>query len=213
LTEAFAIAIGYLLGSIPFGYLAGRLNGVDLRTVGSGNTGAANVFRNVGRGWGIAVAALDIGKGAGAALIAKALTDAPWPILAGGAAVVGAIFPVWLRFRGGKGVAVGAGVILGLMPLVSLALVPLWFGIVLITRYTSLASIACAAAFTPLAWAFGLDWQYVALAGAMSALVLYRHRANMARLIAGREARIELRGRRARAARGPAGAPPPRPPA
>jgi len=213
LTQTLAIVIGYLLGSIPFGYLAGRMNGVDLRTVGSGNVGAANVFRNLGRGWGIAVAVLDIAKGAAAALIATALTDQPWPILAGGAAVVGAIFPVWLRFRGGKGVAVGAGVILGLMPLVSLALVPLWFVIVLTTRYTSLASIACAAAFTPLAWAFGMDWQYIVLAGAMSALVLYRHRGNMVRLVQGREARIELRGRRARAARGPAGAPPPRPPA
>jgi len=104
-----AIVIAYLLGSIPFAYLAGRARGIDLRTVGSGNLGAANVFRTLGRGTGIAVMAADIGKGAAAVLIARALTGAPWPAVAAGAAMAGHIFPVWLRFKGGKGVAVGGG--------------------------------------------------------------------------------------------------------
>ena len=102
-----AIVIAYLLGSIPFAYLAGRARGIDLRKVGSGNLGAANVFRTLGRRMGIAVMAADIGKGAAAVLIAKALTDDPWPAVAAGAAMAGHVFPVWLRFKGGKGVAVG----------------------------------------------------------------------------------------------------------
>jgi glycerol-3-phosphate acyltransferase PlsY len=191
--EAFALVAGYLLGSIPFGYLAGRLKGVDIRTLGSGNVGAANVFRNLGRSWGIAVAACDVGKGTAAVLIARAVTDDPWPILVGAAVMVGAIFPVWLGFRGGKGVAAGAGVMIGLFPLVSALLVPLWLVLVLLTRITSLASVITAVAFTPLAAAFGASWEYLVLAGAMSLLVLFRHRANIARLLAGKEARIELR--------------------
>jgi len=190
---AFALVAGYLLGSIPFGYLAGRLKGVDIRTRGSGNVGAANVFRNLGRSWGIAVAACDVGKGTAAVLIARAVTDDPWPILVGAAVMVGAIFPVWLGFRGGKGVAAGAGVMIGLFPLVSALLVPLWLVLVLLTRITSLASVITAVAFTPLAAALGASWEYLVLAGAMSLLVLFRHRANIARLLAGKEARIELR--------------------
>ncbi len=206
MNEAFALVVGYLLGSIPFGYIAGRLNGVDIRTLGSGNVGAANVFRNLGRSWGIAVAACDIGKSAAAVLIARAVTDDPWPILVGAAVMVGAIFPVWLRFRGGKGVAAGAGVMIGLFPLASALLVPLWLVLVLITRITSLASVVTAAAFTPLAAALGASWEYIVLAGAMSLLVIVRHRANIRRLLAGKEPRIDLRrpGR-------PAAPPPPEP--
>jgi glycerol-3-phosphate acyltransferase PlsY len=191
--EVLAVVGGYLLGSIPFGYLAGRLKGTDIRTLGSGNVGAANVFRNLGRSWGITVMALDIAKGIVPVLIARAVTDAPWPVIVGAAAMLGAIFPVWLRFRGGKGVATGAGVMIGLFPIVSALLVPLWLLLVLLTRITSLASITCAIVFTPLAAAFGAPWEYLVLAGTMSALVLIRHRANIARLLAGKEPRIELR--------------------
>lgn len=193
MNEAFALVAGYLLGSIPFGYLAGRLKGVDIRTLGSGNVGAANVFRNLGRSWGIAVMACDIAKGTAAVLIGRAVTDDPWPILVAAAVMLGAIFPVWLRFRGGKGVATGAGVMIGLFPLVSALLVPLWLLIVLFTRITSLASVVTAIAFTPLAALLGASWEYLVLAGAMSLLVLVRHRANIARLLAGKEARIDLR--------------------
>lgn len=207
MNEVVAIMAGYVLGTIPFGLLAGRLKGVDLRTLGSGNIGAANAFRNLGRGWGIAVMAGDIGKGVAGALIGRALTDDPWPILVGAAVMLGAIFPVWLRFRGGKGVAAGGGVMIGLFPLVALCLLPVWLLIVLLVRMTSLAGILTALAFTPVALAFGYSWPYLVLAGAMSLLVLVRHRANIGRLLAGTEERIELRGKSRRAT----AAPPPGP--
>jgi glycerol-3-phosphate acyltransferase PlsY len=197
-TEALVLALAYLLGSIPFGYLAGRLRGVDIRVEGSRNTGATNVFRTLGRGIGIAVMAADIGKGLAAVLIARALLDDPWPLAAAGLAVAGHVFPVWLRFRGGKGVAVAAGALIGVMPLVSATLVVIWVAIVLATRYVSLASVISAGALPVLAWAFGLDWPKLVLAGLVSAAVLVRHRSNLKRLARGQELRIDLgRARRA----------------
>lgn len=193
MTEAIALVVAYLLGSIPSGHIAGRLRGVDLRTMGSGNMGAANVFRTLGKKMGIAVLVADIAKGAVAVVIAGALTDDPWPLAAGCVAVAGHIFPVWLRFRGGKGVATAAGVIVGLMPLVAAVLLPAWFVIVAITRFTSVGSILTAAAATPLAWAFGYDWTHVVLAGVMAIAVLVKHRSNMVRLAQRRENRIEFR--------------------
>ncbi len=196
MNETIALVAAYLFGSIPSGYIAGRMRGIDIRTVGSGNLGAANVFRNLGKKWGIAVMLADIAKGVAGVVIARALTDDPWPVFAAAAVMAGAIFPVWLRFRGGKGVAAGAGVIIGLFPIVALIVIPFWALIVVLTRITSLASIIGAAAFTPLAWLLGFDWPYLVLAGAMSLLVIYRHRTNIARLMRGEEARIELRRRR-----------------
>ena len=193
MTEALVLALAYLLGSIPFGYLAGRLRGVDIRKTGSRNTGATNVFRTLGRGMGIAVMAADILKGLAAVLIARALLDDPWPLAAAALAVAGHVFPVWLRFRGGKGVAVAAGALIGVMPLVSLTLVALWVAIVVTTRYVSLASVVCALALTPLAWLYGSDWPSIALAGAVSLAILVRHRANLKRLARGQELRIDLR--------------------
>jgi glycerol-3-phosphate acyltransferase PlsY len=196
--EALCLLLGYLAGSVPFGYLAGRLRGVDLRRVGSGNMGATNVFRTLGKGLGIAVMAADIGKGLVAVLLARWLVDDPWPLAAGAAAIAGHVFPVWFGFRGGKGVAVGAGVIIGLMPLVSAVLVGGWLAIVLVTRYVSLASVACAVAFTPLAWAFDYSWPYLVFAAAVSVAVLARHRGNLIRLVRGTELRLDLwRPRRA----------------
>jgi glycerol-3-phosphate acyltransferase PlsY len=197
-TEALVIVVGYLLGSIPFGYLAGRVRGVDIRTIGSGNVGATNVFRTLGRGWGAGVMAADVAKGLAAVLLARALVDDPWPLAAGMAAFLGHVFPVWLRFRGGKGVAVGAGAIIGLMPPVAALLVAIWAVVVVLTRYVSLASIVASAAFPPLAWAFGYPWLYVAFAALAAAVVIVRHRGNLGRLARGQELRIELwRPRRA----------------
>lgn len=193
MTEALALVVAYLLGSIPSGHIAGRLRGVDLRQVGSGNMGAANVFRTLGKKMGIAVLVADIAKGAIAVVVAAALTDDPWPLVAGCVAVAGHIFPVWLRFRGGKGVATAAGVVIGLMPLVAAVVLPAWVLIVALTRYTSVGSIVAAAAATPLAWAFGYDWPYVVLAGLMALAILVKHRSNMRRLMQGNENRIELR--------------------
>lgn len=192
---AIALVAAYILGSIPFGHLIGRMRGVDLRTVGSGNIGAANAFRNLGRGWGILTMALDIGKGVAGAVIGRLLLDDPWPIAAGAAVMVGAIFPVWMRFKGGKGVAAAGGVVIGLLPLVAAVLLPVWILVVAVARITSLAAIVAAIVFTPLTWLFGYDWEYVVLAGVMSLLVLVRHRANIGRLLNGSEARIQLGGK------------------
>jgi len=189
---AIALVAAYLLGSIPFGYLIGRMRGVDLRAVGSGNIGAANAFRELGRKWGVLTMALDIGKGAAGAVIGRLLLDDPWPIAAGAAVMVGAIFPVWMHFKGGKGVAAAGGVVIGLLPLAALILLPTWLLVVAVSRITSLAAIVTALVFTPLAWLLGYPWQYVVLAGVMSLLILVRHRANIGRLLSGTEARIQL---------------------
>lgn len=198
MSEALAIAVAYLLGSIPFAFLAGRARGIDLRTVGSGNLGAANVFRALGRGWGVGVMAADIGKGVAAVLIARTIADDPWPAIAAGAAMAGHVFPVWLRFRGGKGVAVGGGAVIGLMPLAAAILLGLWLVILLTTRYSSLASITSAVAATPVAAVMGYPWSSVVFTGLGSAAVLVLHRGNLVRLMRGQELRIQLsRPRRA----------------
>lgn len=192
MTEAAVVVLAYLLGSIPFAYIAGRARGIDLRTVGSGNLGAANVFRNLGRGMGIAVMTADILKGVVAVVVARLLTDDPWPAIAAGAAMAGHVFPVWLRFRGGKGVATGAGAVIGLMPLAAVILVGLWALIVVTTRYTSVASITGAAVATPLVWALGYPWSDVAFIAVAAIAVITLHRGNLRRLAAGTELRIEL---------------------
>jgi glycerol-3-phosphate acyltransferase PlsY len=205
-TQALVVAVAYLLGSIPFAFLAGRARGVDLRTVGSGNLGAANVFRTLGRDMGIAVMAADILKGVVAVVIARLLTDDPWPAIAAAAAMAGHVFPMWLRFKGGKGVAVAGGAVIALMPLVALILFGIWIAIVATTRYTSLASITGALAATPLAWALGEPLSTIIFAAAGAAALLFLHRSNIRRLLRGEENRIEL-GRARRPPAGISGAP------
>jgi len=190
--QVIALVVAYLLGSIPFALIAGKLHGVDLRTVGSGNLGATNVFRTLGRTAGITVMVLDIAKGAAAVLVAVALTDNPWPLVAGALAILGHVFPVWTNFKGGKGVAVGAGALIGLVPAASGVLIVLWFVIVLTTRYVSIASIVCALAAAPLAWAFGAPWSYVAFIALAGLFVIWKHRENIVRLSRGEENRISL---------------------
>jgi glycerol-3-phosphate acyltransferase PlsY len=196
--ELAAVLAAYLLGSIPFAFLAGKARGIDLRTVGSGNLGAANVFRNLGRGWGIAVMAADIGKGIVAVVLAKVLTDDPWPAIAAGAAMAGHVFPVWLRFKGGKGVAVGGGALIGLVPLTAAIALGIWLVVLLTTRFSSLASIVAAVAAPPVAIALDEPWSSVAFTALGSIAILVLHRGNMARLIRHEESRIQLgRARRA----------------
>lgn len=192
MTQAIALVVAYLLGSIPFALIAGKLHGIDLRSVGSGNLGATNVFRTLGRTAGITVMVLDIAKGAAAVLIAEALTDNPWPLVAGALAILGHVFPVWTGFKGGKGVAVGAGALIGLVPAASGVLIVLWFVIVLTTRYVSIASIVCAIAAAPLAWAFGAPWSYVVFIALAGLFVIWKHRENIVRLSRGEENRINL---------------------
>lgn len=196
MNQALALVIAYLLGSIPFAYLAGRLNGVDLRTVGSGNLGATNVFRTLGRTVGVVVMILDIAKGAAAVLLAEWLTTgAWWPIAAGALAILGHVFPVWTGFKGGKGVAVGAGALIGLVPLASAVLIVLWVLLVVVTRYVSVASIVAALAAAPLAWVFGAPWPYVGFIALAALFVIVKHRENIQRLLNGTENRIHLGGK------------------
>lgn len=196
MSAAIAVVVAYLLGAIPFAFIAGRARGIDLRTVGSGNLGAANVFRTLGKRAGIAVMVADIGKGVVAVVIARLISDDPWPAVAAGAAMAGHVFPVWLRFKGGKGVATGGGAVIALMPLAALILVGFWVLVVAVSRYTSLGSVLGSAAATPVVWAMGYPTSSVVFTAVASGAVLVLHRANIARLLAGRENRIELRRRR-----------------
>jgi glycerol-3-phosphate acyltransferase PlsY len=199
MTDALiAIAVGYLLGSLPFGYWAGRLRGIDLRLAGSGNTGATNVMRVLGLKVGVPVMALDIGKGAAAVVIARALsTDDIVPVLAAAAAVTGHMYPLFLGFRGGKGVATGAGTMLALVPWIGIAAFFLWLGVSLATRYVSIGSVVTAVAYPAATIASGQPWAVCAYTVGAGAWVIWRHRANIARLRAGTEHRINLRTLRA----------------
>lgn len=188
------MAAAYLLGSLPSGYLAGRLRGVDIRTLGSRNVGATNVFRALGTRLGVVVMAADIAKGVAAVVLAREVLGDHWPpLVAAGAAILGHVYPVWLRFRGGKGVAVAAGAIVGLVPLAAAVLFPLWLMVVGATRYVSVGSMLCALALTPLAWAFGASWPTLLFAGLAAAAVLWRHRGNLTRLVRGTELRLDFR--------------------
>jgi glycerol-3-phosphate acyltransferase PlsY len=190
--QALALALAYLLGSIPFALIAGKLHGVDLREAGSGNLGATNVFRTLGRTAGVAVMMLDIAKGAAAVLVAVALTNNPWPLAAAALAILGHVFPVWTHFKGGKGVAVGAGAMIGLVPSASGVLLVLWILLVVFTRYVSVASIAAALAAAPLAYVFGAPWSYVVFIALAGLFVIYKHRENIVRLVHGDESRIQF---------------------
>ena len=192
MNQALALVLAYLLGSIPFALIAGKLHGVDLRQAGSGNLGATNVFRTLGRTAGVAVMVLDIAKGAAAVLVAVALTNNPWPVAAAALAILGHVFPVWTHFKGGKGVAVGAGALIGLVPAASGVLLVLWILLVVFTRYVSVASIVAALAAAPLAYVFGAPWSYVVFIALAGVFVIYKHRENIVRLVHGDESRIQF---------------------
>ena len=185
-----AILLGYLAGSVPFAFLLARRRGVDVRVAGSGNVGAANVMRTTGTGRAIAVMALDVAKGAAAVALAQMSSSAPVAAITGAAAVVGHVYPVWLRFHGGKGVAVAAGVFGVLAPVATGIATTLFVLTVWLTRYVSLGSIAATIALPPAAWLAGAPGTVVGAAGGTSALILFRHRANLRRLRAGTERRM-----------------------
>ncbi len=195
MTQLIVVVVAYLLGSIPFAYLAGKTRGIDIRTVGSKNVGASNVFRELGRGIGITVMALDIAKGLIAVVIANVATASPWPVVAAAAAIVGHVFPVWLGFKGGKGVAVAGGAMIGLATIPALIVLVIWVVIVGVTRYVSVGSIVCAAIFPFLVLGFGAPWPTVVFAVLAAIMVIVRHRTNIARLRRGQEPRLNF-GRR-----------------
>ena len=189
-----AVACGYLLGSIPFALLLTRSRGVDLRAAGSRNVGAANVLRTAGVTVAVAVLLLDAAKGAAAVLIARAINaDILVATTAGMAAIAGHIYPPWLGFRGGKGVAAAAGAFSVLAPTATAIAVAVFVAAVFITRFISAGSIAGAITL-PIAAAVGnVAGPVVAGAIVSAILVVYRHRDNLSRLFAGTERRIGLR--------------------
>lgn len=210
-----AAVVGYLLGSIPFGFLLVRIfKGEDVRATGSGNIGATNVARK-SPVLGIATLVLDAAKGLAAVLVTRALfsgTHQPLILIMTTAAffaVVGHLFPVWLKFRGGKGVATSFGAFVLLTPKSILCMVVLFLLISLASRYVSLASVVAAAAFPLLAWAFHeyADRRQLIFIAAVSALVIWRHRQNIGRLAAGTESKLGKKlGSEPAEESGPAGA-------
>jgi len=192
--ELFAVTFGYLVGSVPFAFVLARRRGVDLRRAGSGNIGAANVLRTSGVGYGLATVGLDAAKGAVAVLVAERLTGGPaTPVAAGLASMIGHVYPVWLRFRGGKGVATAAGVFGVLAPMAVAIAGVVFVAAIWTTRYVSVGSMA--AAGTLAAVAVASDGPTGLSVGAVVAalIVLERHRANLGRLVAGTERRIGQR--------------------
>jgi glycerol-3-phosphate acyltransferase PlsY len=196
-TVALWVVASYLLGATPTAYLAGRLaRGIDLREHGSKNLGATNVYRVLGWRWAIPVALIDIAKGAiPVALFGRWAAGGPWLAVGLGiAAVLGHVFSPFMRFKGGKGVATALGVFLALAPVAVLIAVPVWGGSLWLTGYVSLASLVAAASFP--VWvkltapgAVSAFWASIALA----VLIVYSHRANVQRLLAGTENRFHTR--------------------
>lgn len=217
-TWSLAIVVAYLIGSIPFGFLLGIFKGVDIRQHGSGNIGATNTMRVLGKRLGLVAFVLDVAKGAVPVLVwgyiisASRRGDLPsmeafkW-LLVGVATVAGHMFPVYLRFKGGKGVATGFGMFLGFWPWVTpaaLVALAVWIICLKLTRYVSVSSIAAACAL-PLAiigfiiapWpaetTIGGGWPFVLIAALIAALVVYKHRSNLKRLSEGTEPKAGVR--------------------
>lgn len=198
LLPILGVFAAYLIGSIPFGFLVARARGVDIFRAGSGNIGATNVARVLGRKFGLLVFALDVLKGAFPTLAALRLfNDSRWAVLIGLAAIVGHMFPVFLRFRGGKGVATGFGVVAVLLPAPAFIALGVWFAVVLATRTISLASIVaaltlaiarCASVLEPFS---ETEWPLTAFSLLTAVIVVVKHRANLRRLLNGAENQVK----------------------
>ncbi len=204
LTLAVLLVGSYLLGSIPFGYLAGRLVGIDIRQAGSGNVGATNVVRVLGKRYGYPVFALDVLKGFGAVKIAILMAPGRPPewnspeivgILAAMSSILGHLYPPWLKFNGGKGVATSAGALLALTPVATLIGVAIWIIVFWLTRYVSLASIT-AAVVLPIVIVMVSSQDenkgkpLVYSSACVAVIVIWRHRSNLSRLMRGTEPRF-----------------------
>jgi len=185
-----AFIIGYLLGSIPFGLILTRLAGTqDLRSIGSGNIGATNVLRTGRKSLAATTLLLDALKGTAAVIIAGYLGGADAAMLAGLGAFLGHIFPLWLKFKGGKGVAVYIGVLLGLLPLGAVFFCLLWLATAFTTRYSSLSALVASFVTPIFLWWLGQP-ALALLSAALTLLLFYMHRENIERLLAGTESRI-----------------------
>ncbi|TCJ18278.1 glycerol-3-phosphate 1-O-acyltransferase [Rubrobacter taiwanensis] len=194
--EVFLILLGYLMGSVPTGVLAARASGVDVRRVGSGNIGTANVLRAAGKKAAFVTMLGDMAKGFAPVLISVHLTPSTWVHAAVAfAALAGHTWPVFLRFKGGKGVATGAGTVIALAPLVGLFMFAVWWAVVLISRYTSLGAMVTMV-LGPVAFILtGQPLPYVAYTVLGAALVIWLHRENIRRLAAGTERKVGQRER------------------
>ncbi len=185
----FALLLGYLLGSVPFGLILTRMFGAgDLRAIGSGSIGATNVLRTGRKGLAAATVLLDAGKGVAAVLVAKALWPGSEGIAAIGA-IIGHCFPVWLKFNGGKGFATAAGVLGALAWPVMLICAAVWAGALALSRISSVSSLAATLAAPLVAWLMGLP-QLVWVMAVVALIVVVQHRANIQRLLAGTEPRV-----------------------
>jgi acyl phosphate:glycerol-3-phosphate acyltransferase len=203
-TLAALLVSSYLLGSIPFGYLTGRLGGIDIRQAGSGNVGATNVVRVLGKRYGYPVFALDFLKGFGAVKISMLIAPGRPPewnspeifgILAALSSVLGHLYPPWLKFKGGKGVATSAGALLALTPVATLIGVAIWIIVFWLTRYVSLASITAAVVLPVVILVVSSqdqnkDRPLVYSSACVAAVVIWRHRSNLSRLMRGTEPRF-----------------------
>ncbi len=203
-TLAVLLVGSYLLGSIPFGYLAGRLVGIDIRQTGSGNVGATNVVRVLGKRYGYPVFALDFLKGFGAVKISMLMAPGRPPewnsseivgILAAMSSILGHLYPPWLKFKGGKGVATSAGALLALTPVPTLIGVAIWIIVFWLTRYVSLASITAALVLPIVILVVSSQDQnkrkpLVYSSACVAAVVIWRHRSNLSRLMRGTEPRF-----------------------
>jgi acyl phosphate:glycerol-3-phosphate acyltransferase len=210
LSFVLTVLLAYLLGSVPTGYLVARARGVDIRGTGSGNIGATNVFRSMGRQAGLMVLAVDFLKG----LLACGLVPLfvlsslgmgegqavrlaePMALVAAVAAIVGHNYTCWLRFKGGKGIATSAGVLTALVPLALLIILVVWLVVFGVWRFVSLASIAASLALPPAVWVTGGSPTLIGICAALTSLAVYRHRANVQRLLSGTEHRLDLRRRK-----------------
>jgi len=191
---ALAALIGYLLGSIPFGLILTRMAGLgDVRKIGSGNIGATNVLRTGNKKLAAATLLLDALKGTAAVLVANALWGYEASLVAGFFAFLGHLFPVWLGFKGGKGVAVYIGVLLGAAPLMMLAFALVWLATAFITRYSSLSALLAMLIIPVALWVLGPEKTAV-LVTLLSVISWWKHRENIARLLAGTESRIGQKG-------------------
>ncbi|HEX7231577.1 MAG TPA: glycerol-3-phosphate 1-O-acyltransferase PlsY [Candidatus Binatia bacterium] len=192
--EALLVICSYLLGSVPSGLIIGKLSGLDVRKAGSGNIGATNVARLLGKKVGFLTLVADTAKGLVPVLLAQqiGLSD-PISALVGIAAFLGHVYPIFLKFKGGKGVATGFGVLLGLAPLATIILLVIFAALAFITRIVSLSSMVSAVAAPLVLWLFHYSPTYITMAALIAIIIVFRHYANIQRLLNGTEPRFSTR--------------------
>lgn len=195
--EILSLVMAYLLGAIPFAYLTVRIaRGRDIRRIGSRNVGTTNALRAAGPAWGVLTLLLDSGKGYVAVTLMSAVTQTgEWVLMAALAALLGHIFPVFLRFEGGKGAATALGAFSAIEPRIVICAVLVFLVVVVVSRYVSLGSMSGAAAFPIFAGLFGADWKTVVAGIICALLIIWRHSANIQRILQGTENRFVPAGK------------------